>query len=64
MSDDLVKWAEKVVDWAATSAERCEREATSTRFETMRDAYSSDAKNLRAIEREGRAAIAKVKKED
>ena len=58
--EPLLAELSKISAWLDRLATHDEAQAKDTRFETMRDAYTADAKNYRAIIKSIKAAIAKA----
>ena len=58
---DLLDYAERVTAWLERLAQCADQNATDTRFPSLAEAQTADAKNYRATARDGLKAIAKAK---
>ena len=53
----------KIATWMEKQADRDSSAAKATRFETLKHAYTADAKNYRAMAKDARAALSRTAKE-
>lgn len=53
----IYDFVEKVCDWFEAQAKRCDQNAKSCRFITLKEAYEADAANYRAMAKQGREVL-------